>query len=173
MEAKTVLVALGANLAGPDGQPPLLTCRWAAGQLAALPGLRLDLVSGWYRTAPVPPSGQPDYVNGVALLSGRADPQTLLGALHGIEARAGRMRGTPNAARTLDLDLLAMDSVVLPGPAPILPHPRLHERMFVLQPLCDVAPGWVHPVLGLNAAALLARLRQQGQALANPLPWTD
>ena len=68
----------------------------------------------------------------------------------------------PNAARPLDLDLIAMDGLVRAAPDPVLPHPRAHLRDFVLRPLCDVAPDWVHPALGLSAAALLARL---GEAL--------
>ena len=99
----------------------------------------------------------PDYVNGVALLEGAApDPAAMLAALQGIEAAFGRIRPYRDAPRTLDLDLLAMDGTVREAPDPILPHPRLHLRAFVLAPLRDVAPGWRHPVLGRDAAAMLA-----------------
>jgi 2-amino-4-hydroxy-6-hydroxymethyldihydropteridine diphosphokinase len=164
MRRRTILVALGANLPTAEGRAPLATCRWAVEQVAALPGLRLEAVSRWYRTAPVPASTQPDYVNGVARLSGEAEPGALLQALHGIEAAAGRVRGAVNAARVLDLDLLAVDAVVAEGPALRLPHPRLQERAFVLAPLCDVAPGWVHPRLGRTAAELLAAVGAEGTA---------
>lgn len=156
-----ILVAIGANLPSRDGASPLATCRDAAVVLDAVPGLRLRGLSRWWRTAPVPPSSQPDYVNGVALLAGRADPATLLAALHAIEARHGRQRGAPNAARSLDLDLIAVDGLVRDAPDPILPHPRAHERAFVLAPLADVVPDWVHPRLGLSVAALLAGLPAQ------------
>ena len=152
---QTILVAIGANLPGPGGRTPLDTCRWAAAQLAALPGLRLDALSRWYESAPVPPSGQPSFVNGAARLSGVAEPSALLEVLHGIEAAADRVRTVPNAARTLDLDLIGMDGLVLQDGPLRLPHPRAAERAFVLAPLCDVAPGWTHPVLGLTASALL------------------
>jgi 2-amino-4-hydroxy-6-hydroxymethyldihydropteridine diphosphokinase len=159
-----ILVALGANLPGPDGTSPLDACRAAAAALDSLPGLRLVGLSRWFRTAPVPPSGQPDYVNAVARLRGQADPAALLAALHAIEARAGRVRGAPDAARTLDLDIIAMGpggGLCRVAPDPILPHPRAHLRGFVLAPLLDVAPGWVHPVLHRPAAALLAALPPQ------------
>lgn len=162
-----ILVAIGANLPGADGATPLETCRRAAGALRGLPGLRLVALSRWYRTAPLPPSGQPDYVNGVARLEGEADPATLLAWLHDIERDHARARGAPNAARTLDLDLVAIGGLVraAPDPDPVLPHPRAHGRRFVLAPLCDVAPDWMHPVLGRSAAALLAGLPEAGVTL--------
>lgn len=163
-----ILVAIGANLPGPDGAPAIETCRRAAAALDALPGLRLRALSRWFATAPVPPTpGVPDYVNGVALLAPRPgaaapDPAALLAALQGIEAAFGRVRPYPNAPRTLDLDLLDLGGLVRAGPDPVLPHPRLQERGFVLAPLCDIAPGWGHPVLGVTAAELLAGLPPQG-----------
>jgi 2-amino-4-hydroxy-6-hydroxymethyldihydropteridine diphosphokinase len=157
-----ILVAIGANLPGPDGGTPLTSCRLAAAALDAIPGLRLRGLSAWYETAPIPPSGQPNYVNGVAHLSGVIEPAALLARLQAIETRAGRVRGLPNAVRTLDLDIIAMDRLVRRAPDPILPHPRAHERAFVLLPLADIAPGWIHPLLDKSAAALLAELPAQG-----------
>jgi 2-amino-4-hydroxy-6-hydroxymethyldihydropteridine diphosphokinase len=90
------------------------------------------------------------------------EPESLLATLQMIETQAGRVRGLPNAARTLDLDIIAMDGLVRRAPDPILPHPRAHQRAFVLLPLTDIAPSWIHPVLGESAAALLADLPAQG-----------
>jgi 2-amino-4-hydroxy-6-hydroxymethyldihydropteridine diphosphokinase len=158
-----ILIAIGANLPGPAGETPLETCRAAAAALAALPGLRLARLSRWYRTAPMPPSGQPDYVNGVALLEGAApDPAALLAWLHAIEARHGRVRGAPDAARSLDLDIIDIDGTCRDAPDPVLPHPRAHLRAFVLAPLADVAPRWRHPRLGEPVGTLLAALPHQG-----------
>jgi 2-amino-4-hydroxy-6-hydroxymethyldihydropteridine diphosphokinase len=157
-----ILVAIGANLPGPGGAGALATCQAAAAALDALPGLRLRGLSRWYETAPLPPSGQPNYVNGVAHLSGAIEPAALLAALQAIEAAAGRVRGAPNAARTLDLDVIAMGGLVRAAPDPVLPHPRAHQRAFVLVPLAEVAPGWVHPVLGQSVEVLIAALPEQG-----------
>ena len=157
-----VLVAIGANLPDAHGRDALCTCRWAAAELAALPGLQSLRLSRWYASRPVPDLDQPDYVNGLAALEGDPAPEALLAQLHGIEAAAGRVRSSPNAARTLDLDLIALGGMVRPnGPAPVLPHPRAHLRAFVLAPLRDVAPGWRHPVLGVTIEALLADVGDQ------------
>lgn len=120
--------------------------------------MRVRGLSRWYRTAPVPAADQPDYINGVVHLEGAIAPEAMLAALHTIEVEAGRARGLANAARTLDLDLIGMDALVRSGPDLILPHPRLQDRTFVLWPLRDVAPGWRHPLLQLNADDMLARL---------------
>ena len=156
-EFNPVFVGIGANLPDAFGRSALDTCRWAASQLAVLAGLRMAGLSRWYRSRPVPASDQPDYVNGVAQLGGAADPAALLVTLQGIEAAAGRLRSVRNAARTLDLDIVAMGDLVRRAPDPIVPHPRMHERSFVLAPLCDLMPGWRHPVLHQTAADLLAR----------------
>lgn len=153
-----ILVALGANQPAADGAPPVETCRRAAAALDALPGLRLRGLSRWFLTAPVPPSGQPRYVNGVAHLAGGAAPAALLAALQAIERREGRTRTVANAARTLDLDVIAIGGAVRDAPDPVLPHPRAHLRPFVLLPLRDVAPGWRHPRTGLTAAEMLRGL---------------
>lgn len=159
---ETALVALGASLPGPDGASPLDTCRRAAAALDSVPGFRLRALSRWWESDPVPPMpGAPVFTNAVARLKGAGDPGALMAVLHAIEDAAGRVRPFPNAPRTLDLDLIALGDRVLPGPRPILPHPRAQDRAFVLLPLAEVAPGWRHPVLGVSVEALIARLPPQ------------
>ena len=161
-----ILIALGANLPDRQGTLPIFTVQNALECLDALPGLRLVRRSRFYRTAPIPASDQPDYVNAVAALETNpgavTDPAKLLADLMAIEAAFGRRRGEANAARTLDLDIIAIDDTIREAPDPILPHPRAHLRRFVMAPLVDVAPDWVHPVLGDSATALLARLPPDG-----------
>lgn len=122
-------------------------------------GITVGNRSAWFRSAPIPASDQPWFVNGVATLRTDLPPQALLQALHDIEADYGRLRSTRNASRTLDLDLLAYDDFIVDEPDGLrLPHPRLAERAFVLLPMMEVAPGWRHPLTGLTAAEMLARL---------------
>ena len=159
-----ILVALGANLPH-AGRSPRQTLEAALDRLDAL-GVRTRRLSRWYRTAPVPASDQPDFVNGVAAVETRLAPEALLRVLHRVEAEFGRQRTIRYAARTLDLDLLAYGQILRgedEGP-PILPHPRLDERGFVLVPLSEVAPAWVHPVSGRAIGELLAALPEQAMA---------
>jgi 2-amino-4-hydroxy-6-hydroxymethyldihydropteridine diphosphokinase len=107
----------------------------------------------------VPPSDQPWFVNAVASLETGLSPAELLAKLHEIEAAFGRTRLGRNEARVLDLDLLTYHGrVSAPGESPVLPHPRLAERAFVVLPLAELAPGWQHPVSGLSASQLASRL---------------
>jgi len=164
------LIALGANLPAPDGSTPRGTLQGAAAAIAALPGLSDPHLSRMWSSPAWPPSDQPDYVNAVLLLSGAPDPAALLAALQGIEARFGRVRGARNAARTLDLDILAIGGLIRAAPPPVLPHPRMAARAFVLAPLAEVAPGWTHPVTGEGIAEMLAALPAGERAACRPLP---
>jgi 2-amino-4-hydroxy-6-hydroxymethyldihydropteridine diphosphokinase len=160
-----ILIALGANLPGPAG-PPRAQCEAAFAALEKR-GVAVVKRSRWYESAPVPASDQPNFVNGVAAISTALRPAELLQTLHAVEAELGRVRGAPNAARTLDLDLLDYDGLVQEGP-PILPHPRIASRDFVLLPLADVAPDWAHPLTRLSVATLIAAL--PAGRTARPLP---
>lgn len=161
-----ILIAIGGNLVAPDGRTPYQICNDAVDALSCLPGLAPVSRSRWYRSTPVPRSAQPDYVNGVVRLEAapgwsEPEPAALLEALQAIEASQGRERSVPDAARTLDLDIVAMGDaggLVRDRPDPILPHPRAHLRAFVLLPLLDVAPDWMHPRLGVGVDRLLAVL---------------
>ncbi len=184
---RTALVALGGNL-GPGTGRTADVLRLALADLAAAAG-RLVAVSRFFSTPAFPPGSGPDYVNAATALSTSLDPEALLAALHAIEARHGRERTARWAARTLDLDLLAMGDAVLPDAttqdrwsaldpalqrevAPdrlILPHPRLQDRGFVLVPLMDVAPLWRHPRTGKTVAEMTAALPEADKAGIRPL----
>jgi 2-amino-4-hydroxy-6-hydroxymethyldihydropteridine diphosphokinase len=138
-------VGIGANLG--DARANVLD---AIERLRALPGARLLAASSLYRSAPIDSSGD-DYVNAVAALDTQLAPQDLLEALQGIEQAHGRERPYRNAPRTLDLDLLLYGERSIATATLTVPHPRMHERAFVLAPLLEIAPGVAIP--GLGAAA--------------------
>jgi 2-amino-4-hydroxy-6-hydroxymethyldihydropteridine diphosphokinase len=162
-----ILLGLGGNLPSKSGLPEA-TISAAIGVLAKA-GVAATARSRLYRSAPVPASDQPWFVNAVIAVTTRTEPRELLDLLHRIEAQFGRQRREINGARTLDLDLLAYDERVQPGgeAEPALPHPRLSQRAFVLLPLAEVAPGWRHPVTGDTVEHLIAAL-PPGQ-VANPI----
>jgi len=181
MKNMAILIGIGANLAGTGFAMPLETCQAALRELAAR-----DVVvarrSRWYESAPVPPSGQPWFVNAVAALETALPPKRLLALVHRLEAQFGRRRddeslGGPGigtdaseplrAARPLDLDLLDYRGLVIDSEGLALPHPRLHRRAFVLLPLAEIVPDWHHPVTGESVSELIAAL--PADQVARPL----
>ncbi|MCB1776824.1 MAG: 2-amino-4-hydroxy-6-hydroxymethyldihydropteridine diphosphokinase [Candidatus Competibacteraceae bacterium] len=137
-------IGIGSNLHDPASQ-----VRRAFQALATLPASRLTARSPWYRTAPVGgPINQPDYLNAVAALETTLTPDALLAALQAVENAQGRVRAERWGPRTLDLDLLLYGSIIRADPQLALPHPRLHQRAFVLYPLHDIAPDLTIPGQG-------------------------
>jgi 2-amino-4-hydroxy-6-hydroxymethyldihydropteridine diphosphokinase len=157
------VIAMGGNLG--DVRTGFVAAR---ADLEALQGTTAIDSSALYQSKPLGPPGQPDYLNAVLLLRTDRDPKELLCILQGIERKYGRIRGERWAARTLDLDMIAYDAIVLDSETLILPHPRMHERMFVLQPMCDVLPDWIHPKLGKSARTLLNELVACGNRPLDP-----
>ena len=145
-------MALGSNLAGEfASSEALLEAALARFPQAGLPVLAR---SGWWSSAAWPDPKGPEYRNGVALVEANSGPQAVLQALFSVETAFARDRRARNAARTLDLDLIAYGRQVIDAPGLTLPHPRAHERLFVMGPLAQIAPAWRHPTLSLTAAEL-------------------
>jgi 2-amino-4-hydroxy-6-hydroxymethyldihydropteridine diphosphokinase len=144
-----VAVALGSNLGDREAN--------LAFGVAALSDILSNLQqSSWYDTAPVGVSEeQPRYLNGVVVGETALGARLLLDTLLAIELQAGRTRGSANASRTLDLDLILFGSERIEEPGLVVPHPRFRERLFVLEPLAEVAPGWIDPATGHTISALL------------------
>jgi 2-amino-4-hydroxy-6-hydroxymethyldihydropteridine diphosphokinase len=153
-----VYIGLGANLPSPEYGTPRATLEAAMRALEAR-GLVLVARSALYESEPVPVSDQPWYLNAVIEVATDSTAAEVLALLHSVENAFGRVRGVRNEARVLDLDLLDHCGLVHEGPeSPLLPHPRLADRAFVLRPLRDIAPDWRHPVSGLRIAELLESL---------------
>lgn len=182
-----ILIALGSNLGSQAGNPAQ-TLVESISSLPAL-GVRIKRISRFFSTPCFPPGAGPDYVNAAAVVTGTQTPADILRILHDVEASFGRERRERWGMRSLDLDLLGIGSLVLPDRATfdtwcaldpgsqrrlapdrlILPHPRLHERAFVLVPLADVAPDWRHPVLGGTVEELCAALPPEARQEVVPL----
>jgi 2-amino-4-hydroxy-6-hydroxymethyldihydropteridine diphosphokinase len=156
MAPVTAYVALGANL-----EDPVVQVRAGLAALATLPHTQLVVQSSLYRTAPVGYADQPDFINAVAAVDTALSPRELLDALLAIELNHGRVRQFANAPRTLDLDVLLYDDVEVNESGLTIPHPRMHERAFVLRPLADVAPAATIPGRGLARRALSGVRRQR------------
>ncbi len=152
-----ILIGLGANLPSTYGSPE--DSLNVAARLLAERGLAVLKTSGVWSTAPVPASDQPRYKNAVLAVHSELSPTQVLSILKSVEDDMGREeRLERNAARIIDLDLLAYGNYMLDGPVLALPHPRMHRRGFVLYPLREIAPHWRHPVLGLSVDEMIKNL---------------
>jgi 2-amino-4-hydroxy-6-hydroxymethyldihydropteridine diphosphokinase len=156
-----VFIGLGANLSTPEHPTPKEVLIAALAMLPPI-GIAVERRSRWYRSAPVPASDQPWFTNAVVLVSSALSPLELMAALHQVEDMLGRRRGERWAARPIDLDLIAYGSCVVDASetddALVLPHPRMHERAFVLLPLREIAPDWRHPKTGTQIDQLCGDL---------------
>jgi len=153
-------VGLGSNL-----QDPRRQIQSALAELDGMPHTRVVRQSSLYRTAPIGHAGQPDFVNAVAQLETGLPAERLLAELQDIEMRHGRERSFANAPRTLDLDILLFGDLVLKSPTLTLPHPRMHERAFVLKPLYEVAPHASIPGIGAVKACLEKTAEQKTEKI--------
>ena len=185
---KAAIIALGANVPPHNGEIKN-TLQLAIDYLRSEPAIGDVRRSRWFRTPAFPPGSGPDFVNAAARLETDLDPPALLERLHAVEAKLGRTRTNRWEPRVCDIDLLSVGDEILPDretverwmaldlgeaqtimpPHLILPHPRMHERAFVLVPLADIAPDWRHPMTGQGIGALVAAVPPEDVAEVVPL----
>lgn len=152
-----VLIGFGSNLGD-----SMQICAAAIDRLRAHPHLQVCKTSSFYRTSPLLLADQPWFINGVVLAETDMSPQSLLDAIQEIETEFGRDRQIRWGPRSLDLDLLAYGNLEVNLPTLTVPHPQLHARRFVLEPLLELIPDWVHPTLKVSVRDLLQRLPDGG-----------
>lgn len=145
-------LALGSNMG--DSVAILAA---AIQELSTIAGIEIEAKSSWYRTKAVGPP-QPDYINGCVILQVKISPQELLDTLLTTEQKFGRVRRERWGARSLDLDILLQDDLIIDTPKLQIPHPRMHERAFVLVPLAEIAPNWIEPISGLAIKELVKKV---------------
>ena len=152
MKPVPVAIALGSNLG--NSQQIVLD---AVKMIANYPQIKLVACSHWHQTKPIGPP-QPDYINGCIIVNTTISPEKLLQILLEIEQQFGRERTIRWGARTLDLDIILYDNLILNSPQLQIPHPRMRERAFVLVPLAQIAPNWIEPVTQATVSQLLSAL---------------
>ena len=154
-----ILVAIGSNLNSKSFGSPEQNCKAAIDMLRGNFGVTKS--SNFYKTEPIPKSKQPWFVNCVVNIKSKICPSNLLDILLQIESQFGRERGEKNEARVIDLDLIAYNRLIINSLKLTLPHPRMHLRKFVIQPICDINKNWIHPVLKKKASEILKELANQ------------
>ena len=154
-----ILIALGSNLKSETYGDPIKNCRKALEFLEKR--FELEKVSNFYETEPIPKSNQEMYVNGVVSVKTNLEPKKILDELMDIEKIFKRIRHIKNESRVIDLDLLCFNDLISKDKHLQLPHPRMHLRRFVMQPLCDINKEWVHPLLKEKAKNILKKLANQ------------
>tara|TARA_B100000989_G_scaffold289136_1_gene260581 strand:- start:17 stop:508 length:492 start_codon:yes stop_codon:yes gene_type:complete len=147
-----IFVAIGSNLNSSKAEEPTTNCNNAVKLLKQ--NFYIENISSWYKSEPIPKSDQPWYVNGVVKLHTNINPFSLLKLLLKVEKDFGRKRKFRNEARILDLDIISYKNFIFRSDILVLPHPRMHERSFVLDPLKEIEPKWVHPVFKMDILKL-------------------
>ncbi|MFP6713108.1 MAG: 2-amino-4-hydroxy-6-hydroxymethyldihydropteridine diphosphokinase [Rhodospirillales bacterium] len=155
-----IFIGIGSNLPSEKFGAPQAVCEAAVNHLAQN-DIEVLRRSSWYETAPIPASQQPNYVNGVVSIGTNLDSLKLLDLLLDVESRMGRERYFSNAARIIDLDLLAYNDEIVDTERLCLPHPRLEDRAFVVQPILEIAPDWQHPHSRRSIQEILENLSEQ------------
>ncbi|MDC3091273.1 2-amino-4-hydroxy-6-hydroxymethyldihydropteridine diphosphokinase [Rickettsiales bacterium] len=154
-----IFIGIGSNLASKIHGSPMKICLEAVKILKR--EILIESMSPWYESEPVPKSDQPWYINGVLNIKTRLNPLDILKLLLKIESDFGRVREKKNESRVLDLDLLSFKNRVICTDQLIVPHPRMHLRSFVMRPIVDINPDWIHPKLKINARDIIRSIKKK------------
>ena len=160
MGRRMIVIGIGSNLTSDNYSSSLDACQNSI-KLLKKNNIEISSRSSWYETSPIPASNQSNFINGVVSIKTPLDSLSLLKLLLKIELKMGRKRGIKNAARIIDLDLIAYNNEIVENETLILPHPRLSERAFVMKPLAEIAPEWRHPILGIKIDKLINNVSKQ------------
>ena len=154
-----ILVAIGSNLNSKSFGSPEQNCNAAIDMLRKY--FEVTQSSSFYKTEPIPKSEQPWFVNCIVNIKSKISPSRILDTLLEIELQFGRKRNRKNEARVIDLDLIAYNNLIVKSLKLTLPHPRMHLRKFVIQPICDINKNWIHPISKKKAFEILKELANQ------------
>ncbi len=155
-----IIIGIGGNINSDDGTHPIKVCNKAICSLQEY-SIKVKKQSKWYNSEAIPKSDQPNFFNCVVIASTELNEYDVLNYLHKIEAEFGRKRNKINAPRSIDLDLIDYSNKILNNKNLIIPHPRAHLRKFVIGPLAEINPYWIHPILKVNVLDILKKLDNQ------------
>ena len=155
-----IIIGVGGNINSEDGIHPIKICNKAICSLHQH-SIKVKKQSKWYNSEAIPKSNQPNFFNCVVIASTKLNEYDVLKNLHKIEAELGRRRNKINAPRSIDLDLIDYSNKVCKNNKLIIPHPRAHLRKFVMGPLAEINPDWIHPILKVNVLDILKKLDNQ------------
>ena len=160
MHNQNIIIGIGGNIKSEDGDHPIKVAMKAIRYLKDY-SINITNQSSWYETEPIPKSDQPNFFNCIVFAKTALNELDVLKSLHEIEYRLGRKRILVNEPRVIDLDLIDYSNKILRNKEIIIPHPRAHQRRFVMEPLAELDKNWFHPILKINIKKILAELNNQ------------
>ena len=166
MQKQKIIISIGGNIKSEDGTHPIKVARKAIDYLKDF-SIKVTEQSSWYETEPIPKSNQPNFFNCIVFANTILNELDVLKSLHEIEHKLGRRRRVVNEARIIDLDLIDYSNKILKNKQIVIPHPRAHQRRFVMEPLAELDKNWVHPVLKINSKTILKNLDNQNIKIFN------
>ena len=166
MQNQKIIIGIGGNIKSNDGSHPVIVAKKAINLLKNY-SIEVTEQSSWYETEPIPKSNQPNFFNCVVFADTMLNELDVLNSLHQIEHEFGRIRKKVNEARVLDLDLIDYSNKILTNENIIIPHPRAHTRRFVMEPLAELNPNWIHPILKTSVYKILKKMKNQKIKIIN------